>query len=306
MNKTLKIATRKSPLALWQANFVKSELQKLHPDLQISLVKMTTKGDKILNSPLSEVGGKGLFVKELEYGLLAGEADLAVHSVKDIPYKIPAKLSITTILKRENPFDALVSNDFDSIENLPQNAKIGTCSKRRIVQLKAIRPDVQILDLRGNVNTRLEKLDAGEFDAIILACAGLLRLGFGGRISQQIPASHSLPAVGQGSLGVELRKNDEATFELIKPLIDEATSQQIAAERAMNAKLEGGCSSPIAGFATIKNAKITLTGLVGNVETSEILLEQMTSDTTDAKALGINLADKLLSLGARKILGETL
>ncbi|MBT4553150.1 MAG: hydroxymethylbilane synthase, partial [Candidatus Thioglobus sp.] len=199
MNKTLKIATRKSPLALWQAEHVKTRLETHHPDLNIELVKMTTQGDQILNSPLSKIGGKGLFIKELEVGMMEGVADIAVHSMKDMPYEIPQGFALGAILKRENPFDAFVSNHFDSIDDLPQCAKVGTCSMRRIVQLKAIRPDLEILDLRGNVNTRLKKLDDGEYDAIILACAGLIRLGFEDRIKQQISPEQSLPAVGQGA-----------------------------------------------------------------------------------------------------------
>ena len=197
MNKTLRIATRKSPLALWQAEHVKARLEAHHPGLKVELVKMTTKGDQILNSPLSKIGGKGLFIKELEQGMLAGDADIAVHSMKDVPYEVPAGFELGAILKRENPFDAFVSNKFDKISDLPQGAKVGTCSMRRIVQLKATRPDLEILDLRGNVNTRLQKLDDGEFDAIILACAGLIRLGFEDRIKQQISPEQSLPAVGQ-------------------------------------------------------------------------------------------------------------
>ncbi|MBT5287299.1 MAG: hydroxymethylbilane synthase, partial [Candidatus Thioglobus sp.] len=199
MNKTLKIATRKSPLALWQAEHVKTRLETHHPDLNIELVKMTTQGDQILNSPLSKIGGKGLFIKELEVGMMEGVADIAVHSMKDMPYEIPQGFALGAILKRENPYDAFVSNHFDSIDDLPQCAKVGTCSMRRIVQLKAIRPDLEILDLRGNVNTRLKKLDDGEYDAIILACAGLIRLGFEDRIKQQISPEQSLPAVGQGA-----------------------------------------------------------------------------------------------------------
>jgi len=220
MNKTLKIATRKSPLALWQAEHVKTRLEMHHPDLNIELVKMTTQGDQILNSPLSKIGGKGLFIKELEVGMMEGVADIAVHSMKDMPYEIPQGFALGAILKRENPFDAFVSNHFDSIDDLPQYAKVGTCSMRRIVQLKAIRPDLEILDLRGNVNTRLKKLDDGEYDAIILACAGLIRLGFEDRIKQQISPEQSLPAVGQGAVGIEIRENDQEILDLITPLID--------------------------------------------------------------------------------------
>jgi len=226
MNKTLRIATRKSPLALWQAEHVKARLEAHHPGLKVELVKMTTKGDQILNSPLSKIGGKGLFIKELEQGMLAGDADIAVHSMKDVPYEVPAGFELGAILKRENPFDAFVSNKFDKISDLPQGAKVGTCSMRRIVQLKATRPDLEILDLRGNVNTRLQKLDDGEFDAIILACAGLIRLGFEDRIKQQISPEQSLPAVGQGAVGIEIRENDQEILDLITPLIDVETNSQ--------------------------------------------------------------------------------
>jgi len=302
MNKTLKIATRKSPLALWQADHVKARLEHHHPGLNVELIKMTTKGDQILNSPLSKIGGKGLFIKELEVGMMEGVADIAVHSMKDVPYEIPPGFELGAILKRENPFDAFVSNNFDSINDLPQGAKVGTCSMRRIVQLKAIRPDLEILDLRGNVNTRLQKLDDGEYDAIILACAGLIRLKFEDRIKQQISAEQSLPAVGQGAVGIEIRENDQEILDLIAPLIDTETSYRITCERAMNARLEGGCSVPIAGFSTIENDQITLTGLVGNVDTGIILKERVSGSIDESEKLGVLLADKLISLGAKDIL----
>lgn len=302
MNKTLKIATRKSPLALWQAEHVKTRLEQHHPGLKVELVKMTTEGDQILNSPLSKIGGKGLFIKELEVGMMEGVADIAVHSMKDVPYEIPPGFELGAILKRENPFDAFVSNNFDSINDLPQGAKVGTCSMRRIVQLKATRPDLEILDLRGNVNTRLKKLDDGEYDAIILACAGLIRLKFEDRIKQQIPAEQSLPAVGQGAVGIEIRENDQEILDLITPLVDTETSYRVTCERAMNARLEGGCSVPIAGYSTIDGDQITLTGLVGNVDTGVILKEQVSDSIDEAEQLGVTLADKLISLGAKDIL----
>ena len=302
MNKTLKIATRKSPLALWQAEHVKARLEYHHPGLKVELVKMTTKGDQILNSPLSKIGGKGLFIKELEVGMMEGVADIAVHSMKDVPYEIPPGFELGAILKRENPFDAFVSNHYESIDDLPQGAKVGTCSMRRIVQLKALRPDLEILDLRGNVNTRLQKLDDGEYDAIILACAGLIRLKFEDRIKQQISAEQSLPAVGQGAVGIEIRENDQEILDLIAPLIDTETSYRITCERAMNARLEGGCSVPIAGYSTIEDNRITLTGLVGNVDTGVILKEQVSGSIDESEQLGTVLADKLISLGAKDIL----
>lgn len=302
MQQTIKIATRKSPLAVWQAEHVKVRLEVLHPSLKVELVKITTKGDQILNSPLSKIGGKGLFIKELEIGILEGKADIAVHSMKDVPYEIPQGFEIGAILQRENPFDAFVANAFDSIDDLKHNAKVGTCSMRRIVQLKAIRPDLEILDLRGNVNTRLQKLDAGEFDAIILACAGLIRLGFKDRIKQQIPAEQSLPAVGQGAVGIEILENNQAVLDLIKPLIHNETTYSVGAERAMNARLGGGCSVPIAGYSTIEDEQITLTGLVGNVDSGVILQQQMSDSINNFETLGVQLADKLIQMGAREIL----
>ncbi len=302
MNKTLKIATRKSPLALWQAEHVKARLEAIHPHLNVELIKMTTKGDQILNSPLSKIGGKGLFIKELEVGIMEGVADIAVHSMKDVPYEVPKGFELGAILARENPFDAFVSNKFDSISDLPKNAKVGTCSMRRIVQLKAQRPDLEILDLRGNVNTRLQKLDDGEFDAIILACAGLIRLKFEDRIKQEISAIESLPAVGQGAVGIEIRENDQEILDLIKPLIDQDSTYRVSAERAMNARLEGGCSVPIAGYATLDGDQISLTGLVGNVESGVILKHQVSGHVEQAEALGEALGDQLIKMGAKDIL----
>jgi hydroxymethylbilane synthase len=234
--------------------------------------------------------------------MLAGDADIAVHSMKDVPYEVPAGFELGAILKRENPFDAFVSNNFNSIDDLPQGAKVGTCSMRRIVQLKDRRPDLEILDLRGNVNTRLKKLDDGEFDAIILACAGLIRLEFEDRIKQQISAEQSLPAVGQGAVGIEIRENDQETLDLIAPLVDAETTYRVNAERAMNAQLEGGCSVPIAGYSTIDGDQITLTGLVGNVESGVILKERVSGHINEAEQLGAALADQLISLGAKDIL----
>ncbi len=302
MDRVLKIATRKSPLAVSQAEFVKSQLQLHYPELDIELVKMSTQGDQMLNSPLSKIGGKSLFMKELEVGMLEGRADIAVHSMKDVPYKLPDEFEIGAILTRENPFDALVSNHFNEINELPQGARVGSCSLRRIVQLKAIRPDLKILDLRGNVNTRLMKLDQGEYDAIILACAGLIRLGFEDRIKQSLDAQTSLPAVGQGALGIESRKGDESVRELIKPLIDSKTMTEVFAERAMNATLEGSCSVAIAGYAKTIGEKLLLKGLVGNVELGSILRAENTGSTSQPKVLGELVANQLLDIGAGKLL----
>lgn len=300
----LKIATRKSPLALWQAEFVKSKLEDIYPDLKVELVKMTTQGDQILNSPLSKIGGKSLFIKELEVGIMEGRADIAVHSMKDVPYELPQGFEIGAILERESPFDAFVSNDFNSIQDLPVGARLGSCSLRRIVQVKAMRPDLEILDLRGNVNTRLKKLDDGEYDAIILACSGLTRLGFEDRIKQDLSPDDSLPAVGQGALGIEIKANDREISNLIKPLIHKNTQIEVSAERALNATLQGGCSVAIGAFATSKDSKLMLSGMVGNVDSGEIIRIQEHGETSKPVDLGIRAANKLLSLGARELLNE--
>ena len=301
----LKIATRKSPLALWQAEFVKSNLESLNPGLDVELVKMTTQGDQILNSPLSKIGGKSLFIKELEVGMMEGRADIAVHSMKDVPYELPQGFEIGAILERENPFDAFVSNAFNSIDDLPIGARVGSCSLRRIVQLKALRPDLVILDLRGNVNTRLKKLDDGEYDAIILACSGLIRLGFEDRIKQHLSPETSLPAVGQGALGIEIRSNDHEISSLVKPLIHKKTLNEVSAERALNATLQGGCSVAIGAFATSNGSELKLCGMVGNVASGKILRVEELGDMNKPLDLGIITAKKLLSLGARELLNET-
>ena len=300
----LKIATRKSPLALWQAEFVKSKLASLYPDLKIELVKMTTQGDQILNSPLSKIGGKSLFIKELEVGMNEGRADIAVHSMKDVPYELPQGFEIGAILERENPFDAFVSNDYNTIEELPIGAKLGSCSLRRIVQIKAMRPDLEILDLRGNVNTRLKKLDDGEYDAIILACSGLSRLGFEDRIKQDLSPDESLPAVGQGALGIEIKVNDHKISSLIEPLSHKRTMTEVSAERALNATLQGGCSVAIGAFATSKGSELKLCGMVGNVNSGEIIRVEELGETSNPIDLGIRAANKLLSLGASELLNE--
>ena len=300
----LKIATRKSPLALWQAEFVKFKLASLYPDLKIELVKMTTQGDQILNSPLSKIGGKSLFIKELEVGMNEGRADIAVHSMKDVPYELPQGFEIGAILERENPFDAFVSNDYNTIEELPIGAKLGSCSLRRIVQIKAMRPDLVILDLRGNVNTRLKKLDDGEYDAIILACSGLSRLGFEDRIKQDLSPNDSLPAVGQGALGIEIKVNDHKISSLIEPLSHKRTMTEVSAERALNATLQGGCSVAIGAFATSKGSELKLCGMVGNVDSGEIIRVEELGETSNPIDLGVRAANKLLSLGARELLNE--
>ena len=302
--KTLRIATRKSPLALWQAEDVAKRLLRYHPKLQIELVKMSTSGDKVLDSPLAKIGGKGLFVKELEQGMLEDSADIAVHSIKDVPVDLPEGLHLSTILKREDPRDAFVSKNFASFEQLPPDARIGTCSLRRQTQIKERFPNVKILDLRGNVNSRLQKLANGEFDAIILAAAGLIRLGFSDQITAFIEPEQSLPAIGQGAVGIECRQNDPEIEALLAPLHDPATTLRIRAERALNQRLHGGCQVPIAGYAILDNDQIRLRGLVGRPDGSSIIRAEKTASSDNPEELGRTVAENLLSQGADKILAE--
>lgn len=299
---TVRIATRKSPLAVWQAEHVADALRAAHPGLEIELVRMVTKGDKILDSPLAKVGGKGLFVKELEQGMLAGDADIAVHSMKDVPVEFPEGLHLATIMEREDPRDAFVSNNYADLEALPQGAKVGTSSLRRQCQLREKRPDLEILDLRGNVNTRLAKLDAGEYDAIILAAAGLIRLGFEERIRAFIDTDTSLPAIGQGAVGIETRIDDERINALLAPLNHTDTHTRVMAERALNERLAGGCQVPIAGFAELDDEQIRLRALVGRPDGSEMIRGEVSGPRSEAEALGVALADDLLSRGAGDIL----
>ena len=298
----IKIATRKSPLAMWQAEFVRDRLLELHPELEIELVKMTTQGDKILDTPLAKVGGKGLFVKELEQGMLAGDADIAVHSMKDVPMAFPEGLHLPVICQREDPRDAFVSNTYASLADLPAGSKVGTSSLLRECQLRTNRPDLEVLPLRGNVNTRLAKLDDGQFDAIILASAGLKRLGFEDRIREAIAPEQSLPAVGQGAVGIETRIDDEEINALLAPLRCPRTWIVVSAERAMNRRLAGGCQVPIAGFALIDGNDVWLRGLVGMPDGSQMLTADARARVEDAEALGEAIAENLLAQGADKIL----
>ena len=299
---TLRIATRKSPLAMWQAEHIKARLEALHTGLQVELVTFTTKGDKILDTPLAKIGGKGLFVKELEVAMLAGDADIAVHSMKDVPMEFPEGLELGVICERENPHDAFVSNAYKSLDELPQGAIVGTSSLRRQCQVQQLRPDLKIKSLRGNVQTRLGKLDAGEFDAIILAAAGLLRMEMDDRIASFIPAEQSLPAGGQGALGIEWRANDEAIHNLIKPLAHAATEACVMAERALNKRLQGGCQVPIAAFAELEGEQLSLRGLVGSLYGQQMMTTQQSGARADAEAIGITAAEHLLEQGAGKIL----
>jgi len=302
MTDTLRIATRKSQLALWQAEYVRDVLLQYHPDLNVELVKMTTQGDKILDTPLAKVGGKGLFVKELEAGLLSGDADIAVHSMKDVPVELPKGLHLSVICPREDPRDAFISNDYASFEALPKGARLGTSSLRRQCQLAAQRPDLNIIDLRGNVNTRLQKLDAGDYDAIILAAAGLKRLGMQDRITETLSPEISLPAIGQGAVGIECRVDDDWVNELLAPLNDRDTAIRIRAERALNHRLQGGCQVPIAGYAELAHGVILLRGLVGTVDGSKIIHGEIAGQPEDAEYLGRVLAEDLLTRGADEIL----
>lgn len=302
MTQIVRIATRKSALALWQAEFVKARLQHFHPGLAVELVPMSTQGDRILDTPLAKIGGKGLFVKELETAMLEGRADIAVHSMKDVPVEFPAGLMLSTICEREDPRDAFVSNRFATLAELPVGAIVGTSSLRRQCQLKALRPDLQIRDLRGNVNTRLAKLDAGEFDAIILAAAGLIRLGFVARIRALLPVEQSLPANGQGAVGIECRSDDLALQALLAPLEHAPTRQAVLAERAMNRALQGGCQVPIGAFALIEGDQLWLRGLVGQLDGSQILQAEVRGLAAEGEALGTALAQQLLALGAGDIL----
>ena len=296
------IATRRSPLAIWQAKYVESALKMAHPGLEVEFLEMVTQGDKILDTPLAKVGGKGLFVKELEYALLEKKADIAVHSMKDVPMEFPEGLGLSVICERENEQDAFVSNRFDNLSQLPEGAVVGTSSLRRQCQIKALRPDLKIKDLRGNVATRLGKLDKGDYDAIILAAAGLIRLEMPERISSLIDTNDSLPAVGQGAVGVECRWDDKKTHELLAPLNHQPTSIRVKAERAMNHRLEGGCQVPIAGHAVLKGEQLFLKGLVGHPDGKVILRAEAMGSAENPETLGVKVAEDLLAQGADKVL----
>ncbi len=304
MATTLRIATRKSALALWQAEYVKARLEALHSGLTVELVPLVSRGDKILDVPLAKVGGKGLFVKELEHALLAGEADIAVHSMKDVPMEFPEGLGLELICEREDPRDAFVSNTYQNLDALPQGSVVGTSSLRRQCQLLALRPDLEIRFLRGNVNTRLAKLDAGDYDAIILAAAGLIRLEMPERIKDFIAPEQCLPAGGQGAVGIECRTDDSHTQELLAPLMHVPTWQQVSAERAMNRRLEGGCQVPIACYAIHQEGGLWLRGLVGSPDGSQMLTDEISGAVEDAEQMGEQLAERLLAVGAGDILAK--
>lgn len=304
MREILRIATRQSPLALWQANFVKAELEKYHPNLTVELVTMVTKGDVILDTPLAKIGGKGLFVKELELALLEERADIAVHSMKDVPMSFPEGLGLAVICEREDPRDAFVSNHYASLAELPEGAIVGTSSLRRQCQLMAAYPHLTVKSLRGNVGTRLSKLDNGEYDAIILASAGLIRLGMPERIKSFISVEDSLPAAGQGAVGIETRVNDTRVLNYLAKLNHNPTACCVMAERAMNTRLQGGCQVPIGGFATLNGEELELNALVGSLNGSTIIRASGKAHQRDAEQLGIRIAEQLLAQGADKILAE--
>lgn len=304
MRKTLRIATRKSPLAMWQAEFVKAELEKHHPQLEVELLPMSTKGDKILDVPLAKIGGKGLFTKELEDRMMDGEADIAVHSMKDVPMELPEGFALGAILERHSPTDAFVSNDYASFDDLPEGAVLGTSSLRRKAQLMAKRPDLDVRDLRGNVGTRLGKLDAGEYDAIVLATSGLQRLKLDSRIRHELTPELCLPAVTQGTLGIEYFAKDQEVKDIISVLNHEETEIRTLGERAMNRRLEGGCQVPIGVFAELEGDDIRIRGLVASIDGSTVLADSVAGPSEQAEALGTQLGDKLLAMGAKSILEE--
>jgi hydroxymethylbilane synthase len=305
--RTLRIATRNSALALWQAEFIKAELERLHDNVEVELIGIKTQGDKILDVPLAKIGGKALFVKELEEAMLDGRADLAVHSMKDVPMEFPEGLGLVAICEREDPTDAFISNEYATVDDLPHGAVVGTASMRREAQLRNYRPDLEIRTLRGNVNTRLAKLDAGDYQAIVLASSGLKRLGFDDRIRYTLPDNLSLPAVGQGALGIECRLSDRELVDLLTPLNHRDSWDRVTAERALNRRLEGGCQVPIAAYALLEGEKddtLWLRGLVGKVNGEEILRVEDRCPREDGEKLGRELAEKLLKMGADRILAD--
>lgn len=299
---TLRLATRKSALALWQTEHVAALLRATHPGLSVELVPMSTRGDQVLDRSLAAIGGKGLFLKELEVAMLEGDADAAVHSLKDVPMLLDAPFALAAILERADPFDALVSNRYRCLADLPAGARVGTSALRRQAQLRATRPDLSVHDLRGNVNTRLSKLDAGEFDAIILACAGLDRLGFAGRIRERLCAPQWLPAVAQGAIAIECRADDEATLALLHPLDHADTRRCVQAERALNRHLHGSCHVPVAAHARLLGRGLHLQALVGDSQSGKLVRAEGERADADPEALGLQVAATLRALGADAIL----
>ncbi|HEY9016952.1 hydroxymethylbilane synthase [Thiomicrospira sp.] len=302
MKTTLRIATRKSPLAMWQAEFVKDLLEKAHPGLVVELIPMSTKGDKILDVPLAKIGGKGLFTKELEDQMLSGQADLAVHSMKDVPMELPEGFVLSAIMERHDPTDAFVSNKYENLDALPQGAILGTSSLRRQAQFQFMRPDLEVRFLRGNVGTRLGKLDAGDYDAIVLATSGLERLGLEERIRDRMAPELCLPAVAQGALGIETLADDIDTQKLVAVLNHADTETVVRAERAMNHTLDGGCQVPIGGYALLQGGEVWLRGLVAETDGSHIVRKEGRAPAAQAEELGRDIGQQLLEGGAREIL----
>ena len=302
--KIVRIATRKSALALWQAEYVKRQLEYHHPGIAVALITMTSQGDRILDAPLAKIGGKGLFVKELEQALLEDRADIAVHSMKDVPMNFPPGLGLGAICPREDPRDAFVANRYTTLAQLPPGAIVGTSSLRRQCQILAVRPDLTVRFLRGNVNTRLARLDDGQYDAIILAAAGLLRLDLAARIGSHLDTDLCLPAVGQGAVGIELRLDDQQTRQLLLPLHHEPTAIRVGAERAMNRRLNGGCQVPIGGFAELAGERLTLRGLVGSPDGTTIYRSAVECAASDYESAGVQVAESLLAQGADAILAS--
>lgn len=302
--KLVRIATRESPLALWQAEHVSRELKIVHPGLKVELVAIKTRGDIILDMPLSTVGGKGLFIKELEQALLDHTADIAVHSMKDVTIDLPENLELPVILKREDHRDVLISNMHQSLADLPVGARVGTSSLRRQSQLRASRPDLDIKNLRGNVGTRLRKLDSNEFDAIVLAAAGISRLKLEKRICEYLSSDTMISAVGQGAIGIETRKNDHKIIDLLRPLNDPLTTAQLLAERAFSRRLYGGCQLPIAAYAEIEGNEITLSGLVASVDGTRVYKDIIKGNADQPAKSGTQLAEILLDRGADEVLRE--
>jgi len=298
------IASRESALAMWQAKHIQNRLQKLYPASIVEVLGMTTTGDQILDSPLARIGGKGLFVKELEQALADGRADLAVHSMKDVPMNLPEGFAMAAIGEREDARDAFVSNDFESLEALPEGSVVGTSSLRRQSQLQARFPTLKIESLRGNLQTRLRKLDEGQYTAIILAAAGLIRLGLAARIRQFISTADSIPAVGQGALGIEINASRTDMFAILAPLNHPATAACVEAERGMSRALAGSCTVPIGAYAQMKDHIITMTGFVATVDGKEVVKETVTGSTENPEKLGQLLAEKLVALGANRILAR--
>ncbi|HBP12259.1 MAG TPA: hydroxymethylbilane synthase [Nitrospina sp.] len=303
-SRKIRIGSRGSPLALWQANWIKDQLESRNPDIPVEIVIIKTSGDKIQDVPLAKIGGKGLFVKELEEALLRKDVDFAVHSMKDMPIKFPFALCIASVTKRENPFDALISRNNIKLNDLPKGAKIGTGSLRRASQLLHYRPDLNLIPLRGNVETRIKKLETEGLDAIILATAGLIRLGWGDKITEIISPEILLPAMGQGAVGIEARKHDVDNQILLADMDDENTHLALDAERAVVTQLEGGCNVPIGAFATIEGNEMTLRGLVASLDGKTLYKKELKGDKVNAVALGNEMGNALLDMGGDKIMHE--